>query len=323
LKQGEARNLGPVAGTGSIPGIPGIGAADLGEVVRLPDGRYVAIFGDSFSGDKVGAGTHYPSVAVPLTFDGKDRPRFGAPLTGPGGSPNVLFRSARQAAGKNTLPAGSILMRDGTTYVMATGTTNLNPDGGSWLTRVDNDPSRGWRPIRSSWRAAGAAPTQISGFQSTDGNVYVAADAFDRSQRITMYRVDPGHVTDRSAWQPWTGTGWGTPEHAAAPISRTPFGELSFREVDGRPVLSGFNQGTGSLEVRVAHDPTRLFSGDTPTTVVAQQSNPEGPNFVPQNYGGFILPGSTLNRLNLFVSQWNTIDNTPYNTQHFQVNPNR
>lgn len=323
LRPGEARDLGPVAGTGSAPGIPGIGAADLGEVVRLPDGSYVAIFGDSFAGDQMGAGTHYPSVAVPVTFDDQGRPHFGAPLTGPDGSPNVLFPPPPQAAGKNTLPAGSIQMRDGTTYVMAAGTTKLNPDGGSWLVQVTNDPSRGWQPIQGSWRAQGAAPTQISGFQAKDGTVYIAADSFDRSQGVSMYRVDPAHVTDRSAWQPWTGNGWGTPQQAAAPISRTPFGELSFREVGGQPVLSGFNQGTGNLEVRVANDPTKLFGGGTPMTVVAQQSNPQGPNFVPQNYGGFILPGSTLDNLNLFVSQWNTHTNTPYNTQQFQVNPNR
>jgi hypothetical protein len=321
LKQGEARDLGPIAGTGANPGIPGIGAADLGEVVELPDGRLVAIFGDSFAGDKVGAGTHYPSVAVPVTFDDQGRPQFGAPLTGPDGSLNVLFPPPPQAAGKNTLPAGSIRMRDGTTYVMATGTSNLKPDGGSWLTHVTNNPSGGWQPIAGSWRAPGAAPTQISGFQAADGNVYIAADSFDRSQGVTMYRVDPGHVADRAAWQPWTGTGWGTNQQAAIPISRTPFGELSFREVDGHPVLSGFNQGSGNVEVRVANDPTRLFS--SPTTVVAQQSNPQAPNFVPQNYGGFILPGSTLDKLKLFVSQWNTTINTPYNTQEFQVNANR
>nr|WP_262490857.1 DUF4185 domain-containing protein [Mycobacterium simiae] len=207
LKRGEARNLGPIAGTGSNPGIPGIGAADLGEVVQLPDGTYVAVFGDSFSGDNAYDGTHYPSVAVPVTFDDQGRPHFGTPLTGPDGSLNVLFPPPPQAAGKNTLPAGSIRMRDGTTYMMATGTTNLKPDGGSWLTQVSGDLSHGWQPIAGSWRAPGAAPTQISGFQATDGNVYIAADSFDRSQGVTMYRVDASHVTDRSAWQPWTGSG--------------------------------------------------------------------------------------------------------------------
>ncbi|WAJ46820.1 DUF4185 domain-containing protein [Mycobacterium sp. Aquia_216] len=321
LQPDQARNLGPVAGTGANPGIPGIGAADLGEVVQLPDGRYVAIFGDSFSGNGAYDGTHYPSVAVPVTFDDQGRPHFGEPLTGPDGSPNVLFPPPLQAAGKNTLPAGSIRMRDGTTYVMATGTSNLKPDGGSWLTRVTNDPGRGWQPIEGSWRAPGAGPTQISGFQAADGNVYIAADSFDRSQGVSMYRVDPSHVADRNAWQPWTGNSWGPAGQQAMPVSQSPYGELSFREVDGKAVLSGFNQGTGNVEVRVVNDPTKALT--VGPTVVAQQSNPQGPNFVPQNYGGFILPGSTLDNLNLFVSQWNTATNTPYNTQQFEVNANR
>jgi hypothetical protein len=327
LKQGEARDLGPIAGTGSNPGIPRIGAADLGEVVQLPDGRYVAIFGDSFSGSKAYDGTHYPSVAVPVTFDEQGRPHFGEPLTGPDGSPNVLFPPPPQAAGKNTLPAGSIRMRDGTTYVMATGTTNLKPDGGSWLTQVTNDPGRGWQPIEGSWRAAGAGPTQISGFQAADGNVYIAADSFDRSQGVSMYRVDPSHVADRNAWQPWNGTGWGNPGGLATTPLTAPgaqYGELSFREVDGRPVLSGFNAtaGPGAVQVYVGEgSPTEIFNG-TPT-IAARNDNLHTPVSVLQPYGGYILPGSTLNDLNLFVSQWDTNLNTPYDVHQVHVNPAR
>jgi Domain of unknown function (DUF4185) len=320
LPPGQVRNLGPIAGTGANPGIPGIGAADLGEVVQLQDGRYVAIFGDSFSGNGAYDGTHYPSVAVPVTFDEQGRPHFGEPLTGPDGSPTILFPPPPQAAGKNTLPAGSIRMRDGTTYVMATGTTNLNPDGGSWLTRVTNDPAGGWRPIDGSWRAPGAGPTQISGYQARDGNVYIAANSFDRGQNVDVYRVDPAHVTDRSAWQPWTGNGWGTPGQTAASVSQGQnFGELSFREVDGKPVLSGFNANTGNVEVRVANDPTQLFTRGAETTVVNHGATP-------QPYGGYILPGSTLDNLRLFVSQWNTAIppvNVPYNVQEVIANVNR
>jgi hypothetical protein len=328
LKPNEARNLGPIAGTGGIPGIPGIGAADLGEVVEVPgeNGKppqLFAIFGDSFSGNKAYDGEHYPSVAVPVTFDAEGRPHFGTPLTGDDKSNNVLFPPPPQAAGTNTLPAGSIRMSDGTTYMMVAGTQGLKPTGGSWLTKVTNNPGQGWKPLDNSWRAAGNGPTQISGYQAKDGYVYIAADSFDRSQGVTMYRVDPSQVTNRDEWRPWNGTGWGNPgEQATAPISRTAFGELSFRDVCGQPVLSGFNVGTGNLEVRVADDPMKLFSSQM--TVVAQQSNPQGLNFVPQNYGGYILPlpGSTLDNLKLFVSQWNTTTNTPYNTQEFQVNAN-
>ena len=80
LPPGNARNLGPVAGTGADGAITGIGAADLGEIVQLPDGSFVAVFGDSFGGDKVGTGAHYASVAVPVTFDEMGRPQFGEPL---------------------------------------------------------------------------------------------------------------------------------------------------------------------------------------------------------------------------------------------------
>ena len=327
LNPGDARDLGPIAGTGATPGIPGIGAADLGEVVQLPDGRYVAIFGDSFSGSKAYDGTHYPSVAVPVTFDEQGRPHFGEPLTGPDGSPNVLFPAPPQAAGKNTLPAGSIRMRGGSTYMMATGTTNLKPDGGSWLTRVTNDPASGWQPIEGSWRAPGAGPTQISGFQAADGNVYIAADSFDRGQGVTMYRVDPSHVADRSAWQPWNGTDWGKPGELATNPLTTPgaqFGELSFREVDGRPVLSGFNAtaGPGAVQVYVSDgNPTEIF--DNTPTVAARNDNLHTPVSILQPYGGYILPGSTLNDLNLFVSQWDTGANTPYDVHQVHVNPTR
>lgn len=263
LKPGEVRDLGPIAGTGGIPGIPGIGAADLGEVVEIPGqpGKYLAIFGDSFSGNKVGEGEHYRSVAVPVTFDADGRPHFGAPLTGPENSGRELFTMPSEAvkAGiSDTLPAGTITLGD-KTYMMVTGTTgNLKP-AASWLVEVNGDPGKGWTMVPGSYRAAGEAPTQISGYKGSDGKVYIAADSFDRSRGITMYRADPDKVFNRGSWQPWNGTGWGQAGGVAtAPISRTPFGELSFREVDGKAVLSGFNQGTGNVEVRVVDEPTKV-----------------------------------------------------------------
>jgi hypothetical protein len=340
LNQGEVRDLGPIAGTGSNPGIPGVGAADLGEVLQLPDGRYVAIFGDSFSGDKMGAGSHYPSVAVPVTFDDQGHPHFGAPLTGPDGQ-NVLFPPPPQAAGTDTLPAGSIRMADGTTYMMVAGTNNLNPTGGSWLVKVTNDPAKGWQPIEGSWRpwtpngvpsqanphpgtAVSSKPTQISGYQAADGNVYIAADSFDRSQGVSMYRVDPAHVTDRDQWQPWTGSGWGTPGQVAMPSpGGDTYGELSFREVGGQPVLSGFNATGGGVDLHIGDTPTGVLNGARTVVAPGGDWNNPVPGTYPQNYGGFIMPGSTLDNLGILISQWNTGTNTPYVVEQFQVNPNR
>jgi hypothetical protein len=339
LRRGEVRNLGPIAGTGARGAIPGIGAVDLGEVVQLPDGSYVAVFGDAFGGHKVGTHPHYPSVAVPVTFDDVGRPRFGAPLTGPRGSRNPLFIPPRRARGTNTLPAGSVRV-DGRTYMLVVGTNALRPEGGSWLVEVTNDPSKGWKPVKGSWRPgdhANGGQSQISGYQSADGNVYIAADSFDRSRGVTLYRVDPETVTDRSAWRPHVrrsdgGTGWGTAGQQAAIISATNFGELCFREVEGAAVLSGFNVRDGpdgAVEVWVADGPAEIFSKGT-MTVVMQQSDPDAPNFVAQNYGGYIVPGSTLEHMNIFASQWNTGSDAhgvpigaPYNTQRVLANVSR
>jgi hypothetical protein len=220
----------------------------------------------------------------------------------------------------------------------------LAPVGGSWMVKVTNDPAAGWQPVQDSYRpwssianpnaAPGqpplisdprAAPTQISGYQGSDGKVYIAADGFDRQQGVSMYRVDPSQVGHPDQWQPWNGQSFGPHGQVAPAISAGNFGEISFREVDGRPVLSGFNADSGATEVRVGTGlPTSLFD-TAPTTVVAPGGSWDQPipGQYPQNYGGYILPGSTLNNLGILVSQWNTNTGHPYVVEQFQVNPNR
>ncbi|BBY40406.1 hypothetical protein MMAN_45400 [Mycobacterium mantenii] len=148
--------------------------------------------------------------------------------------------------------------------------------------------------------------------------MYIAADSFDRSQGVTKYRVDPDHVTDRQFWQPWDGTGWGKAgELATVPVTDpgARFGELSFREVRRQPVLSGFNATAGPEAVQLyvgngTDNPAEIFN-NTPTTL-ARNDNNHTPVSVLQPYGGYILPNSTLDDINAFVSQWFTNLNTPY-----------
>jgi hypothetical protein len=349
LLPGEVRNHGPVAGTGAQPGVPGIKAADLGEVVTLPDGtHHVAILGDSYGKPQVGppedhSNPHYGSVAVPVTFDAKGRPHLGAPLNGTEGSPNVLFplpASAVQAGANNALPAGSITTRDGKIYMMVVGTNTregLAPKGGSWLVEVTNDPAKGWEPVPGSYHDWNAnpipgqpnPPNQVSGYQGRDGMVYIAADAFDRSRGISMYRVDPDNITHRESWQPYNPANntWGQAgQPATMPITQVgqTWGEISFRDVDGHPVLAGanFHDGNplkGTVEVHVGDSPTSVV-GPHPTVVMS--NDPRSPNFTPAPYGGYILPGSTLNNLGLFGSQWYQPPGGPvqYDVQDIQVN---
>ncbi|MDH6246357.1 DUF4185 domain-containing protein [Mycobacterium sp. OTB74] len=340
LAPGTVKNLGPIAGTGAQPGISSIGAADLGEIVTLPNGRLVSVFGDSFKGNRVGGpdSDHYRSVAVPIAgWENDGRAIYGTPFNGTGGpgSPNILFPPPNNALmldpNTNTLPAGSILVGD-TTYMMVAGTAALHVTAGSWLVQVTDDPADGWHSTLGSWRAGDApnTPSQISGYLAADGMVYIVGDAFNRSQGVTLYRVDPATVTDRNSWQPWTGTSWGAPGNVPQVVSgQQTFGELSMRQVGSSTVLSGFNSTTHvwQVEVRVAADPTQLFAAGTPVVVAAQQHTPTDPNFVFQPYGGYIVPGSTLTNMNLLVSQWNTGNDAngvplgaPYDTQQMVLN---
>ena len=88
---------------------------------------------------------------------------------------------------------------------------------------------------------------------------------------------------------------------------------MCIRQIDGKAVLSYFNASTGNMEVRVADDPTSL--GDAPVTTVVQHDDwpepaeslpPPYDNRLAQPYGGYISPGSTLDELRIFVSQWDT-----------------
>ena len=106
---------------------------------------------------------------------------------------------------------------------------------------------------------------------------------------------------------------------------------MSVRQIDGETVLSYFNASTGNMEVRVAADPTGLgdsagYDGRLRRRMARSRGASCGPpedNRLAQPYGGYISPGSTLDELRVFISQWNTGpgDNAPYRVIQFAVNP--
>lgn len=317
LKRGEVRNLGPVAGTGSGTSGLGAGGTDLMEIT--PDGT-TAIGGDTYTGDGNSQGDWSRSQAFgvkPGSLADPDGVKFDRTF----GNNNDLYADPLAPGATTQLPAGTIMV-NGKTYAMVDNTEfqdgQLIPIN-SRLVEVDpNNP--GWRTVPGSVQPgnhAGGSQSQISGFQANDGTVYIVADGQGREHQPVLYRSNPNTFTDRSTWQPLGRDSagkpaWNAPGAPATLDSR--YGELSMRQIDGKTVLSGFNASTGRVEVRVADDPTQLFTGNAKLTVVASQQE------VPQNYGGYIMPGSTLDDMKVLVSQWN---GGTYNVQEFEVNANR
>jgi hypothetical protein len=313
---GEAINLGVVAGTGSPTGALGAGATDLCEI--SPGGQ-VALAGDTFSGNRMGDGSWSPSMGLHVLPGSLNSPRvqFDHSL---GGNGTLYAETWPHVPGGSQLPAGTVQVF-GIDYALVTRVVNLLPVD-SRLVRIDpNSPH--WPSVPGSLRDTGwqdGNETQISGYQAPDGWVYIVADGFARDHTVRLYRCPAANFTDRNWWHAW-GTVGGGPDWgwdvAPTPLSGDLFGELSLRLIEGKAVLSGFNQTSANVEVRVADDVTQVLAPSTPVTVVATQET------VPQNYGGYIVPGSTLDQAVILVSQWNTTANNPYNVQQFVVNLNR
>lgn len=337
LALGQVVRIGPVAGTDTPTRDYGIGATDLCEFMEFPSG-ILQVCGDSFAGQGVGFGGWYSPIALRVdtdTINDSEGVRYDRVL----GIDRPLLSDPRPP-GMSQLPAG-VVQINRENYLLITTVRDLVPQN-SRLVKADA-AQPGWRTIPGSVRDAayqGNRQSQISGYydpiptaDSQTGWVYIVADNFDRTQPVTLYRARPETFTDRSSWQGWSNLpgpqgGWGKPP---TPLWGDKVGEMSIKQIDGKAVLSYLNMTTGDMEVRVADHPTGL--GTAPVTSVVRPIEwPDPPETLPppednrlsQAYGGYISPGSTLDELRIFVSQWHNVDprsRAPYRVIQFAVNP--
>ncbi|MGY4647819.1 DUF4185 domain-containing protein [Mycobacterium sp. URHB0021] len=336
LAPGQVIRLGPTAGTGTPTSDYGIGATDLCEFMEFPTG-ILQICGDSFAGQGVGFGGWHAPIALHVETDSIDDPG-GVRYDGVTGIDKPLL-SEPAPAGASQLPAGIVsINRDN--YLLVTTTKDLVPRSSRLVKAI---PSQGnWPTVPKSQRDGGyqgGRQSQISGYydpiptsESHSGWVYIVANNFDRSGPAVLYRARPEAFVDRSSWQGWSsvpgpGGGW---NKTPTPLWPDRVGEMSVRQIDGKTVLSYFNATTGNMEVRVANDPTGLGAAPVTTVVFAsgwpdpaENLPPPEDNTLAQPYGGYISPGSTLDELRVFISQWNTGPRAqaPYRVIQFAVNP--
>jgi hypothetical protein len=336
LAPGQVIRIGPTAGTGTPTRDYGIGATDLCEFMEFPSG-ILQICGDSFAGQGVGFGGWWSPIALHVETDSIEDPT-GVRYDGVMGVDKPLLADP-PPPGTSHLPTG-VVQINRENYMLVTTTRDLIVESSRL---VKADPAQGnWPTIPGSVRDAayeGTRQSQISGYydpipkpDSQTGWVYVVANNFDRSGPMVLYRAKPETFADRASWQGWSSLpgpdgGWGK---MPTPLWPDKIGEMCVRQIDGKTVLSYFNASTGNMEVRVADDPTGL--GTAPMTTVvfasewpdpAEHLPPPEDNRLAQPYGGYISPGSTLDELWVFISQWNTMPRggTPYRVIQFAVNP--
>jgi Domain of unknown function (DUF4185) len=331
LAPGQVLRIGPTAGTGTPTSDYGIGATDLCEFVEFPSG-ILQVCGDSFAGQGVGFGGWYSPIALHVETDSIDDPT-GVRYDGVTGTDKPLL-AERTQQGESQLPAG-VVQINRENYMMVTTAKDLRPQSSRL---VKADPAQdNWPTLPGSKRDAGfegGRQSQVSGYydpiptaDSPTGWVYIVANNFDRTGPVVLYRAKRETFADRASWQGWSLTGWNKPP---TPLWPDRVGEMSIRQIDGKTVLSYFNASNGNMEVRVADNPTALGAAPVTTVVVAgewpspaEELPPPEVNRLAQPYGGYISPGSTLDEVRVFISQWNTLPRAqaPYRVIQFAVNP--
>ena len=321
LAPGQVMRIAPTAGTGTPTRDYGIGATDLCEFMEFPSG-ILQVCGDSFAGQGVGFGGWYSPIALHVETDSVDDPT-GVRYVGVTGTDKPLLADPAPP-GSSQLPAG-VVQINRENYMLVTTTKDLRASdlaigesrSGAGQLADAAEVAAGRRTTKAAGSPRSAATTTRS--RQPDSQTRLG---LHRRQQLRPHRSG-GALPRQARRRSPTGRagragrrrrhhgGWNKPP---TPLWPDRVGEMSIRQIDGKTVLSYFNASTGNMEVRVADDPTALGAAPVTTVVFAGEwpdpaddLPPPEDNRLAQPYGGYISPGSTLDELRVFISQWNTL----------------
>ena len=321
------------------PGITdrfGVGGPDLGATVRAPDGPLLSVFGDTFENAGVG-GPGWRSPVI-LFADPDSRPG-GLRWTGSAGPGEYAYQvvdythDGYRRVGRSgfawrqispVLPTDLITVGDDVfLHVMAC--RGLGNPRATEL-HVSHDGGRTWDPAGCRWPGAhldGLFQMLTWEVDAAGEWVYALTTGFQRDRGLLLQRVRPDRLADATAWEGW---GW---DGATWDWGRTPtevlpgaFGEMSLRRVPAAAGRAGWllrvlDAGHYLLD----HPTANLHTAPRATLVHGCGWGDEfhGAGRVAQLYGGYTVPGSTLEDLHVVVSQWNTATNWPYKAMQFRA----
>ena len=307
----------------------GVGGTDLGATARAPDGRLVSVFGDTFEH----GGPGHPGWRSPVVlFADPATRRTGLEWTASAGPGDYAAQVIDYAHGglrgwrrvSTVLPTDVLTLGDAM-YLHVMACHGLGNVRRTELHRSD-DGGRTWAPTGVTWPGGhlGGLFQMLTWEVDAAGDyVHVFSTGFQRAHGLLLQRVPAARLEDPSAWEGWgfaDGTwGWGRPPTLVLPGA---FGELCLRRVEDRWVLVGFDAGHYRIDARVLDHPTANLH-EAPTTTLLEGSGwhdeDHAAGRAAQLYGGYVVPGSTLDALDLVVSQWNTGTNWPYHCMQFRA----
>ena len=324
------------------PGITdrwGVTCTDLGASIVAPNGTLVSVFGDTFSGNRVGQGAWRSPVILIGTGDathaisyrraGGADPEYAQQLWH---YTHRAVASGRPRRGISTVIPSDLLRVGDTLYLHAI--VNRGFGNVVWTEIWQSDDSGiSWRHLGKDTNFPaglhnGHAQCWSWDYDPVDGWIYVVSTGFQRDKGIILKRVRPEHIGDRRRYSGWGRIdgrwSWGTEPTPITPEGET-WGELSLRRLAKEKwILGGFVSSDYALGYRVVESPTTVHDSPLQQPVVgsAWDAEDHAKSRVAQLYGGYILPGSTLGALGgvgLMVSQWNTTHGWPYRAMQFRA----
>ncbi|MBU9765663.1 DUF4185 domain-containing protein [Mycobacterium sp. TNTM28] len=318
----------------------GVTCTDLGASVLAPNGKLVSVFGDTFSGRRVGQGDWRSPVVLIGTGDANHEIVYES-----AGGPDPDYArqlwhyihddsaSGWRRGGISTVIPSDLLRVGDSLYLHAIVNHGFGTVIWTEIWRSD-DNGESWAHLgeQAKFPAGlhdGYAQCWSWDFDPDDGWVYVVATGFQRDKGIILMRVRPEDIGRRSQYFSWGFAGgrwrWG---RQATPI--TPpgehWGELTFRRTaPGTWVLGGFLASSYALGYRVVPAPVANMHTTPVQTPIRGSSWPgedHAASQVAQLYGGYLLPGSRFDitgGVGLVVSQWHTDRGWPYRAMQFKA----
>jgi Domain of unknown function (DUF4185) len=316
----------------------GVTCTDLGASVLAPNGKLVSVFGDTFSGRRVGEGDWRSPIVLIGTGDanhviayehaGGEDPNYARQLW------HYVHDDASTGwtrGGISTVIPSDLLRLDDSLYLHAI--VNRGYGNVIWTEIWKSDDSGvSWTNIGVKFPAdlhGGYAQCWSWDYNPGDGWVYVVSTGFQRDKGIILRRVRPDHLGDVPRYAGWGNKNgrwrWGDEPTPITPAGET-WGELTFRRIATRKwILGGFLSSKYALGYRIVDSPVASMDStpvQTPVIGTAWSGENHAKNKVAQLYGGYVLPGSRPDiegGVGLMVSQWNTAAGWPYRVMQFKV----
>ncbi|MER7842765.1 DUF4185 domain-containing protein [Kitasatospora sp. NPDC096077] len=315
----KLKNLSGPVETGSL----GAPWTDLGIPVLCPDGTMLFVCGDTFDGDQVGHGQWNAPVGLRSSSADLNNLRIDGVVRGDHGISLVDEPHNRVGDKFTTAIPSDVFVVDGVMYMHLMRGVIYDTHHTDFWRSTDNGQT--WEYL-CQWPADlyGGQFQQKTYAVADDGYCYVLSTVFNRDVEsgMLLHRVRKESLGTPDAYEPWGYADGGWRWNAPAPttvLGTRKWGELCFRAMDGKYVLTWLNMDPLSIRAMVFPLPTSDLTRTLEQAMILPSTpGQEVTNLVASPYGGFVIPGSTFGNFHIVVSQW--YDPQNYRIMQYRIN---